>query len=369
MNIDQLNTSGHIIYSILSGSHLYGLNVPESDIDTRGIFNLPLDKYILPDSPKQISCETNDTTYYEIARFLHLLKSANPNMLELLFAPEDKMLIKSPIMDNLLKQKHIFLTKACRNSVGGYAVIQIGKARSQNKRCYNEDIKRLGVLDFCYVYTRGRSGKLTDLLRIFQATQEDTAVSAISHIPHTYRLYSKKYALNRCPLEASRAIIADWIPKGLISPNGESNELRLTSIPKEVAMYGEVAILYFNKDEYQIHCKEYKDTQDWIANRNKKRYSVIQETGENYDVKNMMHCMRLLNMGIELATTGELNVVRTHDREFLLDIRRGKYTYSYLKGLVEEKIVELDESFASSNLPNSVNNSLVDQILLEFKGF
>lgn len=368
MNLDELNKSGYITYSVLAGSHLYGLNTESSDIDIRGIFNLPVREFIIPGSTRQISCDTNDTTYYEIHKYLQLLQSANPNILEILFAPEDKVLLTAPIMNTLIENRDKFLTKACKQSLGGYAVAQIQKARSQNKRCYNENIERLSILDFCYSYNRGRTTKFANIMKAFSIDQADLGTSVVSNFPGVYRVFSKSYALNRCPIDSMREVIQEWKPKGLTNSEDTSNQLRLSSIPKEVMLYGEMCLVYFNEDEYKAHCREYLETQDWITHRNKDRYSKVNIEGENYDVKNMMHCMRLLTMGIELAKTSEFNVVRTHDRQFLLDIRQGKFTYSYLKGLAEEKVIEMDESFSTSMLPNHVNIDLINQILLEFKG-
>ena len=51
--------------------------------------------------------------------------------------------------------------------------------------------------------------------------------------------------------------------------------------------------------------------------------------GKNYDAKNMMHVFRLLLMAKEIAAEGKINVFR-NDREFLLDIKQGKYEYDEL---------------------------------------
>ena len=44
----------------------------------------------------------------------------------------------------------------------------------------------------------------------------------------------------------------------------------------------------------------------------------------------MMHCTRLIHMGLELAKGEGFNIERTWDREFLLNIRNHKMEYDEL---------------------------------------
>ena len=350
MNVEQLEASGHIILSVTAGSHMYGLNVEGSDEDTRGIFDLPIEKYIFPDHPKQVADDTNDTVYYEVVRFLDLARQANPNILEILFAPERSVIIKDPKADIILKHRDKFLTKAARQSLGGYAVSQIKKARGQNKKIVNPVTERKDVLDFCYIITPIGAKPLKDWLHTQRGMMFDQTYYGASVIDHARDLYfiypdtpERKYGF-----------------KGLVKlseEGGESNELRLSSIPKECMMMGEV--MTFNKDGYTSHCKDYKEYQDWVKKRNKERYANNLKHGQGYDAKNLMHCFRLLNMGIELAKEGTLNVFRK-DRDFLLKIRRGEYTYDELIEKADGLVIELDEAFEKSKLPTSVSDKLIN---------
>lgn len=354
MNIQQLKDSGHIIYSVLAGSHLYGLNTPTSDIDERGIFSLPIEKYIFPDHPRQVNCATNDTIYYEVVRFLDLAKQANPNILELLFAPEDKIIWKTSNMDIILQHKERFLTKACKNSLCGYAVGQIKKARGQNKLIVNPIVKRKTVLDFCYIITPLGTVPVKEWLYIQrgnQVHQSSYGVSKVNNARNLYFIYSD-YEDGRYGF------------KGMVNKDETSNELRLSSIPKECILMG--SSMTFNADGYASHCKDYKQYQEWVKNRNPERYKTNEKHGQGYDSKNLMHCFRLLNMGKELATEGTLNVFRK-DRDFLLKIRCGEFKYDYLINRAEELVKEVDEEFESSSLPTSVNDSLIKEIISEFK--
>lgn len=60
------------------------------------------------------------------------------------------------------------------------------------------------------------------------------------------------------------------------------------------------------------------------ATENSKRMETIDQFG--YDTKKAYHCIRLLNMGIEVLTEHTLHVFRP-DREKLKNIRRGEYSH------------------------------------------
>lgn len=367
MNLAELKASGYGIYSIIAGSHLYGLNTPQSDTDIRGIFNLPLREYLKTGSTRQINDDTNDEVHYEVSKFLHLATLANPNILELLFAPKDKVLSHSPAMDPILDVKEAFLTKQCRLTLGGYAIQQIHKARGQNKMIVNPCTERKTPLDFCYLHHDGeRTSSLAEFLTVCGIDQNVIGLAKVNNFPTSYAMYSKRFAQHRCFDPASMEIINNWTPRGIINTDLSSNELRLTSIPEEVARFGYMGIFYYNQDGYAAHCKEYASYQTWVRERNPARYATNLEHGKGYDSKNMMHCFRLLNMGIELADTGVLNVVRP-DREYLLKIRAGEFGFEELIEQAEEKLKSLDEKFAKSSLPDHVDPALVDSLIYDLK--
>ena len=88
------------------------------------------------------------------------------------------------------------------------------------------------------------------------------------------------------------------------------------------------------------------------------------DTGKNYDSKNKINVFRLLLMAKEIATERKVNVWRK-DRDFLLDIKQGKYEYDDLVQKAESLKNELPQLFQKSDLliePNidSINNLLIE---------
>ena len=132
------------IYEAIVGSQSYGTNIETSDIDKKGVFIQSTDEILGFGYKEQID-KSKDEVYYEVKRFLELLKSANPTVLELLFSPEDCIISTSPQFELIRKNKDKFLTKQCRNSFGGYAVQQIQKARGLDKKMNWEKNRVQGV--------------------------------------------------------------------------------------------------------------------------------------------------------------------------------------------------------------------------------
>ena len=87
------------------------------------------------------------------------------------------------------------------------------------------------------------------------------------------------------------------------SPN--ANDIQLSIVTKTIA---NIAVMHFNKDNYSVYCREYKEYREWEDKRNDSRYQATLSHGKNYDAKNMMHTFRLLNMAEEIALFGRIIV-------------------------------------------------------------
>lgn len=113
------------------------------------------------------------------------------------------------------------------------------------------------------------------------------------------------------------------------------------------------------------HCRDYKDYKEWEKNRNPVRYES--NLGHNYDAKNVMHCMRLVRMAKELAQGKGFNVVRTWDRDYLLDIRNHKFEYEDVIAQLEKEKLEMEEAIKSCTLPEKVDFDKVNDLLYDVR--
>ena len=141
-----------LIYNYIRGSHAYGLQKSDgsSDIDTAGVFIEPME-WILGlglDFEDQIQDERHDNVWYSLKKFMNMLLSSNPTVLESLFIPERCVLYEHPIMTEIKKHRDKFITKACFKPFLGYAYEQIKKCRSLNKLVVNPVDERKEPLDF-----------------------------------------------------------------------------------------------------------------------------------------------------------------------------------------------------------------------------
>ena len=83
-----------------------------------------------------------------------------------------------------------------------------------------------------------------------------------------------------------------------------------------------------------------------------------------YDCKNAAHLIRLLRMGIEALTTGEINVAR-HDAKQLKEIKSGQWTLIQVGSEAGRLQTLLDEAFVRCKLPNKPDYAKAEQALID----
>jgi len=374
-----------ILFEAIVGSQSYGLSTPTSDIDRKFIYICPINDLFGNSYQEQLIID-DDYNGYEIGRFLQLVQTNNPNILELLNTPEDCIEFKHPIYDQILEHRDKFITKGIRNSLAGYAQSQISKSNGLSKKQNWEAnrIERKDMLDFCYVISGGDSIPW----KVWNSNESENAyeemflgITNLTHVKDTYSVYYDGMAKNMFSEDLSEfdrevnkkhnqesGSPMGFGYKGLMkvggsSNLGESNQLRLSSIPKN-----EVCIcnLYYNKDAYSIHCREYKEYQDWLKNRNVNRYIDNKKHGQNFDSKNIMHLVRLLKMSREIAE-GKGVIVRRYDREELLKIRRGEVILEDIVSWAKNEIIIIDKLYAESNLPDKVDFDFINNLLISIR--
>jgi predicted nucleotidyltransferase len=368
---------------VIRGSQAYGTNLPTSDTDYAGVYIQSQEDILGTKYKEQINDDKNDTVFYEIRRFLELLASNNPTILELLNTPEDCVIYIHPLFSKILERRDEFITKVCSKSFGGYGIQQIKKARGQNKKqnWEKEKITRKDVLDFVYVV----QGEKSVPWKVWNSEQRfEEKFCGVVNVPNARDLYAVYFDVdaNNCfnekiPEHMREEAITwrkrDGHPmgfgyKGLVKTgeganSAESNQLRLSSIPK-----GETPIcnIIYNKDGYTMHCKDYREYEEWLEKRNLERWTDVKNHDQKIDGKNMMHCKRLLEMAREIGE-GKGIIVRRPNASELIAIRKGEIDLQTLIDDAENEIAEIDRIFAESNLPDSVSPELVHNLLVEIR--
>ena len=398
MTIEELRNSGLIAYEYKRGSHMYHLNTETSDEDFGGVFFCPK-KMLLGlrgRYEEQVSDSKSDVVFYEFGRWLELLLKSNPTVLEGLFAPEDCIVGEvHPAVRKILDNRELFLSKECFKTFYGYAVSQISKARGLNKKIVNPVTERKDILDFCYTFNdqgslpikkflaeNGLDQKYCGLVNIPNMSDGDSSIYGVYYDFAAYFKFenidwARDWYNGNSPYKKFFPSVSEQLSMqkriedkeffhygGIDHPDEieKANTVRLSSVPK-----GEKPICFmaYNKNGYMRHCRDYKDYKEWEKNRNPVRYES--NLGHNYDAKNVMHCMRLVRMAKELAQGKGFNVVRTWDRDYLLDIRNHKFEYEDVMAQLEKEKLEMEEAIKSCTLPEKVDFDKVNDLLYDVR--
>jgi len=347
LDIKYLRDNSLILLECISGSKAYNLDLPTSDTDIKGVFYLPKEIFYGFHHIQQVSNESNDIVFYEIGRFLELLSKNNPNILELLETPKDKILIKNPIMEKIVTND--FLSKKCKDTFGGYAFTQVRKARGLNKKIVNPMPKEKKiVLDFCYILNKQGSIPLKEWLSEEVKEQQNIGLVNIPHFKDTYGLY----------YDHSSQLEYNGVMK-----KETATTVLLSSIPKDEKP---ITYLQFNQDGYIKYCKDHKEYWDWVDKRNEARYENNIQHGKNYDSKNMMHTFRLLDMAEEILREGKIYVQRDN-RDELLKIRNGEWQYEELIEMANKKMIEVEKAFVTSELQDEPDTNKIENLLVEIR--
>jgi len=347
MNLEQLEKSNKIIYSVVAGSHAYGTNDKHSDMDIRGYFYQNLkerDSFL--DSVNQIGDKKSDVVYLSVKRAFELLMTANPNQIELLWIPDDCIKIMHPAMKVILDNRNLFISKKAFHTHAQYADVQVKKSKGQNKRVNNPQSREMPCRsDFCHII-KENSISLFNIhfkppfrpvpLRQSGINLMDFNVSSLEHSQNIYRLY---YYGDKA--------------RGVFTSDGQ---LVCQSIPlkdERTRFYG---LLIYNEAGYNHAVREWKQYWEWMENRNEKRW-VDQENGKvDYDAKNMSHCMRLLYSCESILKNG-YPIVRFEGDLLnkLMEIKAGKYNYEKLMDEVAVLHASTEELKDKSDIPDSVD--------------
>lgn len=414
INFKYLRDNNYLLYEYVRGSKLYGIDRPGSDEDLGGVFiDLVPQKLnnITTSFPDFVSDEKNDTTWNSLSKYINLLSISNPNILESLYVPNNLIKYKNPIINELLGHRDKFLTKKCFGAFMGYSKTQLEKARSLKKKV-GQPIKQVEpkVLDNIFTYYKQGSISFSRWLEERGLFQGYCGLVNVPNMPGNYscfydfgthireenkvtgaeefekfwiacittsqdmhlfnylvRDFEKYYHKNVSEISTGD-LKKYWnehlsIPKkykGIVKEgDNESKQVRLSSVRKED---DPICYVSFNTDSFVVKCKKYADYQRWLKVRNEERFQEVVD-GKSYDCKNLTHCARLINMGIEIAQGKGLIVDRRGiDADFLLQIRTGQVSYEEIMKFLESKEKIMIDAMNNSKLPDEVDKELLNKL-------
>lgn len=92
------------------------------------------------------------------------------------------------------------------------------------------------------------------------------------------------------------------------------------------------------------------------------RQDLIEKHG--FDVKFAMHSVRLLTSAIEILETGDFSTYRGN-RELLLDVRNGKYSFNEVLDMIEYYDNVLTDAYEKSVLPKTPDYNKINKMLID----
>lgn len=347
------NVNERTIFLAIHGSHSYGLNTPESDLDLRGVCVEPIE-YIVgflnnfeqAENVKFSGYEqSNDCTIFGLKKFIKLCCSSNPNALEILFVNPEHVIKTTSWGNALIEYRNEFLSKRAKSSFAGYCKGQFN--RMENHRQWIINTPKPPP-------TREEFG--LPLMPVIPNDQLKAAFAAIekkldqwnfkdmSHIEREGRIdFINAMAEVLCEMKMGSDEL--WKSAGVVL-GYDTNFLQM--LDKE-RTYNNLNI-------------QYKHYQDWLKNRNKKRFELEQKC--LIDVKHACQLIRLYMSILDILSGKEFVLKRnSEETELLLAIKTGKFgkdTYKIVVDLKNQYDIKVEQAFLTTKLPDNPDMEFID---------
>lgn len=308
------NLGNNIIILTLGGSHAYGTDNEDSDLDVRGCALNSKKQILTNENFEQFVNEATDTTIYAFNKLITLLSNVNPNTIEMLGNKPEHYFYVSPIGQELIDNSHLFLSKKAIYSFGGYA---------------NQQLRRL----------ENKSNRL-----VGQAQNEEHIFKTIEHASYDFR--NRYFTM---PDDAIKLYIDKTIREG----------------------YDSEIFMDVNLKHYPL--RDYKDM--WSEMQSiVKSYNKIGKRNEkaiehNKLGKHMMHLIRLYMMCLDILEREKIITYRENEHDLLMDIRNGKYLDDNRQPIPEfyEMVNEYEEKLnyakQHTNLPDNPNYKAINEFV------
>lgn len=310
----------NIILLGLGGSHAYGTNNENSDLDIRGVATNSK-RYILTGNDfEQVVDVVTDTTIYSLEKIVKLLINCNPNTIELLGLRQQDYFIMTSVGKALVDNSNLFLSQIAAHSFGGYASSQLRRLQNKSARLVSQTEQEQHILKSIEYASLEYRNRYFDM--------PDDAI----------RLYVDKSAREDMDSEIYMDIHLEHYPlrdyKGLWS--------EMNSVVKSY---------------------------DKMGGRNKNAIAH-DKLG-----KHMMHLVRLYYMCFDILEKRQINTYRYDEHNLLMSIRNGDYLdsnnqpTSEFYDMVEQLEKRLDYDRRNTDLPPKADRTkiydLVESINLQ----
>jgi predicted nucleotidyltransferase len=333
----------HTIFLTRHGSHAYGLNTPTSDLDVKGVA-IPPAEYLLGYLKhfEQLEVHEPDLVIYEMRKFFRLAADCNPNIIEVLWTDPADHLMVSPLGEALLTHRAAFLSQKARHTFSGYAISQLKRIKGHYRWLKNPPKAPP---------TRAECG-----LPERTVIPTDQLLAAEARIKEQLDAWSLNDLEDVDP--AVRINLQNQMSRMLAEIQISTDE-QWRAAARTVGYDENFIELMDRERKYRGQQNDWQQFQNWKKHRNPARAAL--EAQHGYDAKHAMHLVRLLKMCKEILETGQVQV-RRPDREELLAIRNGAWSYEQLLEWAETQDRALDEVRKRSVLPHSPDRTALDAL-------
>lgn len=362
------------IYITLHGSQAYGLNNELSDVDVKGIVVPPrnveynlfnrfeqaennseieniLSRIKNPNNPKF------ESVIYSLRKFMTLAANINPNIIELLWTEHTDHFVLKRTMEELIANRELFLSSKAKFTFSGYAFAQAAKIERHRKWIVKGELTEPKREDFG--------------LPAEPVKQIDEVFGLIKSEVEKWNL--SQYPLSNMEREDIKADIWELIYYVSKVDVNEGNWLQMYEagvIERLATQYNlkeEVVDILQKERQFKKAMESYKSWLNWKKNRNPARHELEVKSG--YDTKHASHLVRLMRMGMEILTDKKV-VVRRPDREEILAIKNGAWSYEQVMAYADEMQKKLDEAYKTTTLPKTVDYEAVNALYHKlFEGY
>jgi predicted nucleotidyltransferase len=304
INFDAYERS--ILY-VKHGSHAYGLNVPTSDEDFKGVCIPPKDSYYgMLNKFEQIEnmdskSEGHDSVIYSLNKFVTLASDCNPNIIEILFVDDSDVIKIDKFGEELKSFRENFISKKIKFTFAGYAAAQLARIETHRK----------------------------------------------------WLLDPPKEAPKRSDFRLSDTDLVSKSELGAYDSLAEKNP--------DIVLPKNIVTLFTKEKQYYSALTKWKQYQNWKLERNPQR--AVMEAKFGLDTKHAMHLIRLMRMCKEVLTSGKVNVKR-EDKEELLDIRLGRRSYDSLIEETKKLNETVEQLYKTSSLRTEPDKQSINKFLI-----
>ena len=308
------NLGDNIILLTLGGSHAYGTNNENSDLDVRGCALNSKMQILTNENFEQFVNEATDTTIYSFNKLISLLSNCNPNTIELLGNKPEHYLYVSGIGKELIDNAHLFLSKRAAYSFGGYATAQLRRLDNKAVRLVNQEQRERHILN---------------------------------SIINAYHTFPEKYF------------------------HFEEDSIKLYIDKSEQEEYDTEIFMDINLHHYPL--RDYKSM--WSEMNNVvKDYSKIGKRNKNAIEhnklgKHMMHLIRLYMMCLDILEYEKIVTYREKEHDLLMDIRNGKFLdedrqpIPEFYEMVDDYEKKLEYAKNNTNLPDNPDYKRINEFV------